>query len=269
MNNKPTLIDTHCHLNSQEYRANIPEFLQRANDSGVSRFVIVGCDLNDSIEAVNLCEKYSDAKHELYASIGIHPHDAKNFPQIPSEFHEQAANQYTIAIGEIGLDFHYDNSPREIQVILFRKQLDFANELDKPVILHIRDAFRESWEILREGKYSNLKLLFHCYSGGLEYLDEICSRENTLCALGGAVTWKNSSELHEIAKRIPLEKLVLETDCPYMTPAPFRGKINEPSYVKLVYEKISELRNISLEDLAAKINLNFQKFFFSNNTITQ
>ncbi len=247
------LIDTHCHLNSPELLNNASELLNRAYENGISKLVIVGCDLNDSLKAVELADNFSQ-----YASIGIHPHEAKNFDSIPKEFYELSKNNNVIAIGEIGLDYYYDNSPREIQIEMFRKQLDFSRELNLPVILHIRDAMNDALKILHE--YSDLKLLFHCYSGGLEFLNQVLEFKS-LCAFGGALTWKNSHELRETVKQIPIERLVLETDCPYMTPIPFRGKLNEPSYVKYVYEKTSELKNITLQELSEKININFENFF--------
>ena len=247
------LIDTHCHLNSPELRNSSQELFNRALENGISRLIIIGCDLNDSIEAVNISENFSQ-----YASIGIHPHETKNFPEIPQEFYELSKNKRVIAIGEIGLDYYYDNSPREIQIEMFKKQLDFSRELKLPVILHIRDAMNDAINILHD--YQDLKLLFHCYSGGLEFLDEVL-KFNSLCAFGGALTWKNSHELREVVKQIPIERLVLETDCPYMAPIPFRGKLNEPSYIKYVYEKASELKNIPVQDLADKININVNNFF--------
>ena len=254
------LIDTHCHLNSEELRTNAKEFLKRAYDNDVKKMIIVGCNLDDSIEAVNMANEFSiyASYASIYASIGIHPHDSKNYSNIPEEFFKLVNNYRVIAIGEIGLDYYYDNSPREKQKEIFKIQLDFAQKIKLPVILHIRDAMNDAMEILRE--YKNLKFLFHCYSGGLEYLDEILEMNNMI-AVGGSLTWKNSNELREVVKKIPVENLLFETDCPYMSPVPFRGKLNEPAYVRYVYEKAAELKNLPLSELAEKINGNVKSFF--------
>ncbi len=252
------LIDTHCHLNSQELRLKSRILISRALEAGVKRMVIVGCDYEDSCEAVAMCEDFS--QFGLYASIGIHPHEAKRYDKIPEEFHRLIKNERVIAVGEIGLDYHYDHSPRDVQIKMFELQLEFARENNMPVILHIRDAIDDAMKILRD--YKDLKLLFHCYSGGLEYLDEILEYGN-ICAFGGAVTWtgKTFDELREVVRRIPIDNLVCETDSPYMSPVPYRGKINEPSYVKYVYEAVSREKDISMEELEKKIEENAEKFF--------
>ena len=251
-------IDTHCHLNSQELRLNARTLISRAFESGVKRMLIVGCDYEDSCEAAGMSEDFS--QFGLYASIGIHPHESKRYEDIPSEFYRLIQSEKVIAVGEIGLDYHYDNSPRDIQQRMFRLQLEFARENNMPVILHIRDAMNDAMQILRN--YKDLNLLFHCYSGGLEYLDEIVG-DNNMCAFGGAITWsgKTFDELREVVRRIPLENLVCETDSPYMSPVPFRGKMNEPSYVKYVYEAIAHEKNISVEELESKVEDNAERFF--------
>ncbi len=252
------LIDTHCHLNSQELRLKSRILISRALEAGVKRMVIVGCDYEDSCEAAAMCEDFS--KFGLYASIGIHPHEAKRYDKIPKEFHRLIKSERVIAVGEIGLDYHYDYSPRDVQIKMFELQLEFARENNMPVILHIRDAIDDAMKILRD--YKDLKLLFHCYSGGLEYLDEIVEDGN-ICAFGGAITWtgKIFDELREAVRRIPIDNLVCETDSPYMSPVPYRGKINEPSYVKYVYEAVSREKDISMEELEKKIEENAEKFF--------
>ena len=165
-----------------------------------------------------------------------------------------------IAVGEIGLDYHYDHSAHDVQKRIFELQLEFARENNMPVILHIREAMNDAMMILR--RYKDLNLLFHCYSGGLEYLDEIIEDDN-MCAFGGAITWtgKTFDELRETVRRIPVSNLLLETDSPYMSPVPYRGKENEPSYVKYVYEAAARERNMSMEELEEKVEDNAEKFF--------
>ena len=252
------LIDTHCHLNSQELRLNARALISRASEENVKRMVIVGCDYEDSCEAAGMSEDFS--QFGLYASIGIHPHEAKRYDDIPKEFYRLIKSEKVIAVGEIGLDYHYDNSPRDVQIKMFKIQLEFARENHMPVILHIRDAMKDAMKILRS--YKDLHLLFHCYSGGLEYLDEIIA-EGNMCAFGGAVTWlgKSFDALREVVRRIPIENILCETDSPYMSPIPFRGKMNEPSYVKYVYAAIAHEKNMSMKELEEKIESNAEKFF--------
>ena len=252
------LIDSHCHINSEEMRFEARTILNRANLTGVKKIINIGCDFEDSCEAVALTDSYP--QFDLYASVGIHPHEAKRYEKIPDEFQRLIKNNKVVAIGEIGLDYHYDNSPREIQKKIFELQLKFAEKNKMPVILHIRDAMEDAMKILRE--YSNLDLLFHCYSGGLEYLDEILEKKS-MCAFGGALTWnsKNSDELRKVVKEIPIENILLETDSPYMAPVPFRGKRNEPAYIKYVYETVAHEKNINVEDLEKQIEINAKNFF--------
>ena len=249
------LIDSHCHINSEDLRTQAHEVVERANEAGVKKMIIVGCDLDDSREAVELAHKFN-----FYASVGIHPHEAKRYSDIPEEFYNLIQDEKVIAVGEIGLDYHYDLSPRDVQAEMFERQLKFAQEINKPVILHIREAMDDAMKILRGHK--NLKLLFHCYAGGLEFLDEVLEFDS-LCAFGGALTWKGkaSEELREVFRKIPSDKILLETDCPYMAPVPMRGKTNEPAFVKFVYERAAQEKNLSLEELEKIIENNAKKFF--------
>ena len=249
------LIDSHCHINSEDLRTQAHEVLERANEAGVKKMIIVGCDLDDSIEAVELAHKFN-----FYASIGIHPHEAKRYSDIPEEFYKLIQDEKVVAVGEIGLDYHYDLSPRDVQAEMFERQLKFAEKVNMPVILHIREAMNDAMKILRGHK--NLKLLFHCYAGGLEFLDEVLELGG-MCAFGGALTWKGkaSEELREVFKKIPNEKILLETDCPYMAPVPMRGKINEPAFIKFVYERAAQEKNLSFEELEKIIEENFEEFF--------
>lgn len=260
------LIDSHCHINSEELRKDAQEIIRRADEANVKKLIIVGCDLDDSLEAVELAHKFSLPPNfyfltpTCYASIGIHPHEVKRYETIPEEFYKLVKDEKVVAVGEIGLDYHYDLSPREIQKKIFELQLNFAEEVNMPVILHIREAMDDAMKILHEHK--NLQLLFHCYAGGLKFLDEVLEMGG-LCAFGGALTWKGktSEELREVFRKIPAERILLETDCPYMAPVPMRGKTNEPAFIKFVYERAAQERNISVEELEKIIEINFEKFF--------
>lgn len=253
------LIDSHCHPNSEALRQDARGLMDRARDAGVGRFLIVGCDLDDSREAVDMAHQFTG--YGTWAAVGIHPHEAARYDaaSLPQALRDLAGDGCVAALGEIGLDYYYDHSPRETQRKFFEMQLAWAAEENKPVVLHIRDAMPDALAILRDfaGK---VPLLFHCYGGGLEFLDEVLDMGG-LCALGGAVTWKNSHELREVAVRIPADRLLLETDCPYMAPVPFRGKTNEPAYVRYVYETVAKVRGMSEDELAAQIERNAAAFF--------
>ncbi|MBQ7221130.1 MAG: TatD family hydrolase [Synergistaceae bacterium] len=251
-------IDTHCHINSQDLRLDARAVIARARDAGVMKMVIVGCDFEDSCEALGLAEDFS--QFGLYATIGIHPHESRLYDNIPGAFSKLITNKRVVAVGEIGLDYHYDHSPKADQHRMFKAQLDFAREHNMPVVLHIREAMHDAMNILKY--HRDLKMLFHCYSGGLEYLDRVLEME-AMCSFGGAVTWrrKASDELREVVRRIPIDNILPETDSPYMTPAPFRGKLNEPANVRYVYEAIAQERGMSLPELEARLESNAQRFF--------
>ncbi|MBQ6972810.1 MAG: TatD family hydrolase [Synergistaceae bacterium] len=252
------LIDSHCHINSEELRLDARTVISRARDAGVRKMVIVGCDYEDSCEAAAMAEDF--AQFGLYASVGIHPHEAKRYTKIPEAFREIARNSRVVAVGETGLDYHYGHSPRDIQKKMFESQLSFAEELGLPVILHIRDAMNDAMEILTV--HRGLRMLFHCYSGGLEYLNEVIGMGG-ICAFGGAVTWDNKAgeALRGVVRKIPAENILCETDSPYMTPAPLRGRRNEPAYVRYVYEAIARERNISSAELSGIVEDNARRFF--------
>ena len=251
-------IDSHCHINSEDLRLNARAIISRAWDADVRKMLIVGCDYEDSCEAVALAEDFS--QFGLYASIGIHPHEAKRYENTPEEFTRLITNKRVVAVGEIGLDYHYNNSPRDVQQKIFELQLEFAEKHNMPVTVHIREAMFDAMRILR--KHHGLKLLFHCYSGGMDFLEEVLELGG-MCAFGGALTWNNktSKELSEVVENIPIENILLETDSPYMTPVPFRGKINEPSYVKYVYEVAAQELKMSVNQLAEQIEINAKNFF--------
>ena len=251
-------IDSHCHINSEDLRLDARAVVTRAWDAGVRRMVIVGCDFEDSCEALALAEDFS--QFGLYASIGIHPHEAKRYDSVPEEFGRLVHDERVVAYGEIGLDYHYDHSPRDIQQKMFEKQLEFALEHSKPVILHIREAMPDAMNILKY--YRDLKLMFHCYSGGTEYLDAVIEM-NAVCSFGGAITWagKNAEDLRDVLRRMPAENILLETDSPYMSPIPFRGKRNEPAYIRYVYETAAREKNMTLETLEAQVEQNAKRFF--------
>ena len=256
------LIDSHCHLNSDELREDADALVRRAAEAGVGRMVVVGCDLEDSREAVEMAHRY--AANGVYAAVGVHPHEASRCADgLPEALLALAADERVVALGEAGLDYYYDHSPREVQRSVFAMHVDWAARVRKPLVLHVRDAMDDALSLL-EGLEpevrGGLKLLFHCYAGGLGCLDRVLAL-GAWCALGGAVTWARSDALREVAARIPSDRLLLETDCPWMAPKPFRGKLNEPSYVRYVYEAVAAARGVALEMLAGQVEDNACTFF--------
>lgn len=248
------LFDSHAHLNMPQLYDKIEDVIKRAKDSGIKYIINVGFDRRSSEESILLADKYDF----IYATIGFHPHDAKDISKEDLLWlKNSASHKKVVAIGEIGLDFHYDNSPRDIQKEVFVSQLDIAKELNMPVVIHSRDASLETRNILFS---YDLKTLLHCYSGSAEMANEYVKR-GFFISLGGAVTFKNAKKPKQVAASIDINHLLVETDCPYMAPVPFRGKTNEPSFVSNVVYEIAHIRNSSSDDIAEKTYNNACSFF--------
>mgnify|MGYP000914157910 CR=1 FL=1 len=240
------LFDTHAHLNDEHFAQDLPEVLERAKAAGVTRIAVVGYDFPSSLQAIKIAKKYPG----ISAVIGVHPHDATTLnEEILYQLEIYAKEPEVAAIGEIGLDYYRNLSPREVQQEAFRKQIRLARELKKPIVIHDRDAHEDTVRILREEKGGVNGGILHCFSGSWEMARQ-CLSLGFHISLAGPVTYSNANKLLEIAKLVPLDRLLIETDCPYLTPHPFRGKRNEPAHVRLVAEKIAALRKITLEELA-------------------
>jgi TatD DNase family protein len=255
-------IDTHCHINSDQLRADGASFVGRAGEAGVAHILVAGSDLATSLEAVELAHTYE--LQGVYAAVGVHPHDAKTVEGgLPEELLNLARDSRVVAIGETGLDYYYDHSPRNVQQSVFLMHLKWAAEINKPLVLHVRDAMPDILELLGGGNSSlssKIPLIFHCYAGGLEYLSAMRDLDAYL-SLGGPVTWPKNDALRLVAARIPENRLLCETDSPWLTPKPHRGKLNEPAYVRLVYEEIAKARDLSVERLARIVDENAARLF--------
>ena len=257
------LFDTHTHLNDDRFRDDFDEVLKRALEAGVSRLLIASYDLKSSYEAAEIAASMKD----FYCSAGIHPHDASSYSdEIHTKLRELALkNRDCIAaIGEIGLDFHYDNSPREIQKYAFLRQIELAHELDLPVIIHDREAHGDIMDIVRkaysQGLFRERAGVFHCFSGSPEMAAEIL-RYGFYISFAGPVTFKNARKTSEVIAAIPMERILIETDCPYLAPEPHRGTRNEPSYVRYVAGKLAEIKGISLDKAAEMTTMNACSLF--------
>ncbi|MEK4967762.1 TatD family hydrolase [Cytobacillus sp. FSL R7-0696] len=254
------LFDTHVHLNAEQYDEDLAEVIKRAREAGVEKMVVVGFDRPTIERAMELIEQYDF----LYASIGWHPVDAIDMTEGDLIWIEELSKHpKVVAIGEMGLDYHWDKSPKDVQKDVFRQQIQLAKKVKLPIIIHNREATADILEILKEENAAEVGGIMHCFSGSPETAKE-CIDMNFYISLGGPVTFKNARKPKEVAAEIPLEKLLIETDCPYLAPHPFRGKRNEPSYVKLVCEQIAEIKNIPVEEVAAITTENAKKLFAIN-----
>jgi TatD DNase family protein len=251
------LFDTHAHLNAEEYKDDLEEVISRAQEAGVTNMVVVGFDRPTIEKAMELVDRYDF----LYASVGWHPVDAIDMTEEDLLWIEElTSHPKVVALGEMGLDYHWDKSPKDIQKEVFRKQIRLAKKVKLPIIIHNREATADILEILKVENAEEVGGIMHCFSGSPEIARE-CVNMNFYISLGGPVTFKNAKKPKEVAAEVPLDKLLIETDCPYLTPHPFRGKRNEPGYVKLVAEQIAEIKGLSYEEVAAATTKNAKKFF--------
>ncbi|MFZ5907406.1 MAG: TatD family hydrolase [Nitrospirota bacterium] len=256
-------IDTHCHLEMEAFNPDREAVIQRAKDGGLEAMITIGSDLEGNLGGLELSRKYDF----IYCSVGFHPHDAKDFTDeifnkmkewAQSGGKEQGTGGKVVALGEIGLDYHYDNSPRDVQREIFRKQLRLAQEIDLPVVIHSREAKKDTLDIVKESGIK--KGVFHCFSGDLEMAREVIAMGFHI-SIAGPVTFRKSHTLHEVAKGVPDASLLIETDAPYLTPEPFRGRRNEPSYIVHTAQAIAAIRGVTLEDIARITTLNAKRLF--------
>lgn len=251
------LIDTHAHLNAIQYQEDLEEVIERAQSEGVEIIVVVGFDRETITRAIELADTYEF----IYATVGWHPVDAIDMTDEDLKWIEElCSHPKVVALGEMGLDYYWDKSPKDIQKEVFRKQIALAKKVKLPIIIHNREATADIIEILEEEKASEVGGIMHCFTGSVEVAKQ-CMDMNFYISFGGPVTFKNAKKPKEVAAEIPLDRLLIETDCPYLTPHPFRGKRNEPSYVKYVAEQIAELKGVSFEEIAQKTSDNAKRFF--------
>lgn len=250
-------IDSHAHLDDSRFDGDRDILIKSLKDNDIELVINIGADLQSSIDSLKLADKYDN----IYATIGVHPHSAKEVTEETlEEFRKLAKHPKVVAIGEIGLDFYYDNSPRDIQRKWFREQLKLAKELNLPVVIHSREATKETYDIIKEEQDGTLRGVLHCFSASKEVAMEYI-KLGFYISLAGPVTFKNARVAKEVAKAVPLDKLLIETDCPYLAPEPNRGRRNEPKYVRYVAEKITELRGIPVEEVAEQTRKNTKELF--------
>lgn len=254
---KTELFDSHCHIHSEDYPINSEQVLLAANQASVAGLICVGTDADDSSLAVDFASKHD----KCWASVGLHPHDSKLANRQLSKIRGLASKPKVVAIGECGLDYHYRHSSKDEQERALREQIELAIEHDLALIFHIREAFNDFWRIF--DTYSGIRGVVHSFTGTRSELEEILNR-NLYVGLNGIMTFTKDPRQLDMAKMVPIDSLVLETDSPFLTPVPFRGKVNEPRYVELVAQFLAELRSDSLSGLKNLTTQNVKKLFQIN-----
>ena len=250
-------IDTHAHLFYPNFESDVDEVIMRAKDAGVDYIIVPATDLENSKHVIELTEKYDF----IYGAVGVHPHDTKDWDEsFIDKIEELAKHEKIVAIGEIGLDYFYDFSPKEKQIEAFKSQIDLALKLNKPIIVHNRESDEDMMNIIKSYSESGLKAQFHCFGSSLENAYELV-KLNHFISFTGNITFKKMDSLRNILANLSLESVMLETDSPFMTPEPFRGKRNEPANVKLIAGKFAEVHHLTIEDVARITSYNVFRMF--------
>ena len=252
------LIDTHVHLNADQYEGEIDDVITRAKEDGVEKFVVIGFDRKTIQRTMDLIEAYD----EVYGVIGWHPVDAVDCTDEDLEWIESlASHEKIVAIGEIGLDYHWDKSPKDVQEEVFIKQIELAKRVNLPIVIHNREAEEDAIRILEENDAKTVGGIMHSFHNGTdEQIDRVLDM-GFYVSLAGVITFKNAKRPKEVAQYVPLNRLVVETDAPYLTPHPYRGKRNEPKLVRLVAEELAELRGISIEEVEKATTENAKRIY--------
>ncbi len=249
------MIDTHSHINTI-LELNTDEILENAKRNGIEKVIVPAACKSDFDDIMKLIDKYEN----VYGMLGIHPSEAKDWDDsIIDKIREYSKNKKIVGIGEIGLDYYWDKSFNELQKEIFIKQIKLANSLNLPIDIHDREAHKDTFDIVK--KYNkNSTIIMHCFSGSVEFAKE-CIKEGWYLGIGGVVTFKNAIKMKDVVKNVPIEKIILETDAPYLTPVPYRGKENQPAYVKFVAEEIAKIKNITINDVKNITTQNAERIF--------
>ena len=253
------MIDSHCHLDHEPLLSDLSNVIQRSKEVGIEKLLTI----STSFESFSRVKDLIDKDEIIYGTIGIHPHESSRdiitSKQIIESLNE---NSKIIGIGETGLDFYYNNSEKDKQIASFREHIDASIKTNIPLIVHSREAEKETFEILNEYKNENFKILMHCFTGSKEFSEKLMTL-NSFFSASGIITFKNSLDLQDTFKSIPMDNILIETDSPFLAPVPKRGKKNEPSFIDFTAAKLAEIKNLSKEDLVKKTTDNFNKLFFS------
>tara|TARA_B100000575_G_scaffold230396_1_gene191380 strand:- start:206 stop:967 length:762 start_codon:yes stop_codon:yes gene_type:complete len=253
------MIDSHCHLDHEPLFSDLPNVLQRSKNVGIKKLLTI----STSLESFSRVKKLVDRDEMIYGTIGIHPHESsKNMITAKEIIDNLKDNRKIIGIGETGLDFYYNNSEKDKQIASFEEHIEASLKTNIPLIVHSRNAEKETFEILNKYNGRNLKILMHCFTGSQEFSEKLLSL-NSYFSASGIITFKNSINLQETFKSIPIENILIETDSPFLAPVPNRGKKNEPSFIDFTATKLAEIKNISKKQLIELTTNNFNKLFFN------
>ena len=252
------MIDSHCHLDHEPLLENLDQVIERSKNVGITKLLTICTTLDSFTQIKNIVKK----DPIIYGTFGIHPHETEGSISVNKDFiiKEVSLNDRIIGIGETGLDFFYNHSNKERQIESFKAHIEASIELNKPIIIHSRNAETETYEILESYKSKNLKILMHCFTGSANFAKQLLEL-NAFFSASGIITFKNSIDLQETFKNLPLEKLLVETDSPFLAPIPMRGKKNEPSFIKYTISKLSELKNITDKEIIKITTDNFDNLF--------
>ena len=253
------MIDSHCHLDHEPLLSDLKNVIKRSKNVGIKKLLTI----STSHESFDRIKKIINEDEMIYGTIGVHPHETTD-NKITTDFiiKNLTQNLKIIGIGETGLDFYYNNSDKNNQIISFKEHIEASIQTNVPLIIHSRDAEDETFNILNEYKNKNLKILMHCFTGSRSFAEKLLTL-NAYFSASGIITFKNSQELQEIFKFLPLDKILIETDSPFLAPVPNRGKKNEPSFIDYTAQKLAEIKNISKSDLVNFTTNNFNKLFFN------
>jgi len=252
------MIDSHCHLDHEHLIANLEQVIANSKNVGVEKLLTICTTLQSYEKITNIVKK----DPMIFGTFGIHPHETKNNDVSKDEIITKInLNNKIIGVGETGLDFYYNNSDKDLQIKSFQKHIDAAKDLNIPLIIHSRNAEDETYDILKKNHSNKLKILMHCFTGSTEFATKLIPL-NAFFSASGIITFKNSLNLQETFKMIPKNRLLIETDSPYLSPVPYRGKKNEPAFIKFTAEKLAELQNIKISELVDITTKNFNKLFF-------
>ena len=250
-------IDSHAHLDDERFDDDRETVIKNLKTDQIDIVINIGADIASSKSTLNLAQTYDN----IYSVVGVHPHSVSELVGVGlDEIESLARHEKTVAIGEIGLDYYYENSPKQLQKEYFIEQIRLAKKLDLPIVIHSREAVKDTLDIIKSEKSSNLRGVMHCFSSSVEIAKEYV-KLGFYIAIGGVVTFKNARVTKEVAKYVPLESLLIETDCPYLAPEPFRGKRNEPKYIKYTAEEIAKIKEVDLEEIAKITSANVKKLF--------
>ena len=253
------MIDSHCHLDHELLFSDLPNVIQRSKDIGIEKLLTI----STSFESFSKVKELINSDEMIYGTIGIHPHESSTNIITSNEIIKNLnENSKIIGIGETGLDFYYNNTEREKQIVSFKEHIEASIKTNIPLIVHSRDAEKETFEILNEYKEEKIKILMHCFTGSKEFSKKLLTLNSHFSA-SGIITFKNSVDLQETFKTLPLENILIETDSPFLAPVPNRGKKNEPSFIDYTAEKLSEIINISKLELIKITTNNFNRLFFN------